>query len=299
MDEDGDVKPVCKPWTKRSSHKYLKLLGSCNGLLLLQIDNDLFLWNPLTSFFKKGLSCNLLWEYGYDVVVGGLCYDSSTDEYKAVMAFSEKILHFGDQFVIVGSFKIRNWLMIDFPYRVSTVNSGPVVNGYLHWYASCYSFFHQIIYFNSRIYEFEKVPMPQPKHHSGDYLLGLGALDGCLCMTRWKNPRIQEGDIEVLVMKEYGVEISWTILFTISNLNLRFYDDLFPLGYTKNGEALMKVCDRFISWSRRAFNPDHNSHIRVFNSDNNTHREIPIQLEYYHLDAIFYQESLVTPTGYN
>ena len=56
IDENGDVKRVCKPWKKRSSHKYLKLLGSCNGLLLLQIDNDLFLWNPLTSFFKKVLS---------------------------------------------------------------------------------------------------------------------------------------------------------------------------------------------------------------------------------------------------
>ncbi|XP_057467685.1 F-box/kelch-repeat protein At3g23880-like [Actinidia eriantha] len=293
IDEDGDVKHVCRPWKKRSSHKYHNLVGSCNGLLLLQIDNDLFLWNPLTSFFKKVLSCGVLLNYEYEVVWSGLCYDPSTDEYKAVMAFYEKSLQY---FVAVGNFKSQRWLKIDPPHKVFMMSSGPVVNGYPHWYASSSK---QIIYFNSRICEFENVPMPQPKHHDGDYLCGLGALDGCLCMIRWENPRSQEGNIEVLLMKEYGVEISWTIMFTISNLNLRVYHDLLPLGYTKNGEVVMTVCNDYAGWRGRVFNPDHNSHIIVFNPDNNTHREIPIQPEYHHLDAIFYEESLVTPTGYN
>ncbi|XP_057467686.1 F-box/kelch-repeat protein At3g23880-like [Actinidia eriantha] len=295
----GDVKRVCSPWKKRSSHNYLKLLGSCNGLLLLLIDNELFLWNPLTGFFKKGLSCDLLSKDGHNVVCGGLCYDPSTKEYKVVIAFFKKNIHFGGEFVVVvGSFKSQSWLIIDFPYRVSTMNSGLIVNGYLHWYASYCSPSDKIIYFNSRICKFEKVPMPQPKHHNGDYLLGLGALDGCLSMTRWENPQILEGNIEVLVMKEYGVEISWTILFTISNLNLRVYDGLLPLGYTKNGEALMKVCDGYTSWNRRTFNPNYNLHIRAFNLKHNTYREISIEPEYCHLDAIFYEQSLVTPPGY-
>ncbi|XP_057488638.1 uncharacterized protein LOC130774583 [Actinidia eriantha] len=140
--------------------------------------------------------------------------------------------------------------------------------------------------------------MPPPKHHSGDYLLGLGALDGCLCMTRSENPRTLEGDIEVLVMKEYGVEISWTILFTISNLNHWVYDDLLLYGYMKNGEAILKVYDGVISLSPIANHLDYNSRIRTFNPDDNTHREILIRPEYYHAKVISYEESLVTPTSY-
>ncbi|XP_057488640.1 F-box/kelch-repeat protein At3g23880-like [Actinidia eriantha] len=291
IDENGDVKRVCEPWKKRASRYYLNFLGSCNGLLLLQIEYDLFLWNPLTSFFKKVLSCNVLPKYEYEFTFGGLFYDPSTDEYKAVLALSKKV-------VVVVSFKSHSWSKIDFPYIVSTVNSGPVMNGYIHWYTSGYNSSHQIIYFNSQICEFEKVPMPPPKHHSGDYLLGLGALDGCLCMTRSENPRTLEGDIEVLVMKEYGVEISWTILFTISNLNNWVYDDLLLYGYMKNGEAILKVYDGVISLSPISNHLDYNSRIRTFNPDDNTHREILIQPEYYHAKVIFYEESLVTPTGY-
>ncbi|KAI8569846.1 hypothetical protein RHMOL_Rhmol02G0308700 [Rhododendron molle] len=81
---------------------------------------------------------------------------------------------------------------------------------------------------------------------------------------------------------------SWTLLFIISNLTLRHWDTLEPLCYTKDGEALMKV------------SMDRDGHgIRAYSLDDILQREIPIQPNHYYVNAIRYEESLVTPTGYD
>ncbi|GMP55021.1 hypothetical protein CsSME_00019977 [Camellia sinensis var. sinensis] len=82
--------------------------------------------------------------------------------------------HYGSEFVIVGSFRSKTWTRVCFPYRVPSVNSGPVLNENLHWFASKkrrgHSHFlapHQIVYFNLPMNEFEELPMTQPK--DGDW----------------------------------------------------------------------------------------------------------------------------------
>ncbi|KAI8561449.1 hypothetical protein RHMOL_Rhmol04G0340500 [Rhododendron molle] len=67
-----------------------EILGSCKGLLLIKHDIDLYVWNPSTRQCTKLLSLPPRDQYIEDerVLTGfGLCYDSSTDEYKAVMAY--------------------------------------------------------------------------------------------------------------------------------------------------------------------------------------------------------------------
>lgn len=74
-----------------------KIMGSCNGLVLLStIDtDDLFLWNPSTrccNNANKVLSYGWNDEdgfYGISRVVAGLCYDSALDNYKAVVALRD------------------------------------------------------------------------------------------------------------------------------------------------------------------------------------------------------------------
>ncbi|KAI8010343.1 F-box protein CPR1 [Camellia lanceoleosa] len=165
-----------------------EIFGSCNGLLLIWIRDHLFLWNLLTKCSTKVLSYEPLLCTGYSVV-SGLCFDSFSNEYKAVMALSHDITIFGGEFVVVGSFRSKTWTKINFPYHFCSVNSGPVVNENLHWFASDKSSDHffaprEIVYFNPRMNKFKKLPMPQLKNGHRDIILGLGVLEGCLCMVR-------------------------------------------------------------------------------------------------------------------
>lgn len=73
--------------------EWFQILGSCNGLLLVSHYTDLYMWNPSTRQCTKVLSLpsDHCGEGMYNVVKGlsascGLCYDSSHDDYKAVMA---------------------------------------------------------------------------------------------------------------------------------------------------------------------------------------------------------------------
>lgn len=99
-------------------------LGSCNGLVLLNNTNDLFLWNPVTSYFKKVFSIEELGDDWYPSVISGLCYDSLSDEYKAVMAlshgrYSSNRCH---QIVMVSSLKSKDWGVWGFPFELRVRN---------------------------------------------------------------------------------------------------------------------------------------------------------------------------------
>ncbi|KAI8566174.1 hypothetical protein RHMOL_Rhmol02G0019400 [Rhododendron molle] len=259
----------------------------------MHIDADLFLWNPLTRFFKKMLAYEELRDEGYGVC-SGLCYDSTSNEYKAVFALAHNSPGYGGEFVVVGSFRSKSWTMIDFPYVVPSRNMGPIVNENLHWFASKkdshgrFLLPHQIIFFNAQMDKFEEVPMPEPRGEDGDILCGLGVLDGYLCMSRSDCPGDSESNVEVLLMKEYGVKSSWTILLVVSDDRFAFklYDPLVPLGYTKNGSVLIKV----------NYRPD--LHIRAFDVTDNSHRRISIPVHHY-LHVFVHEESLITPTDYN
>ncbi|XP_028056734.1 F-box protein At3g07870-like [Camellia sinensis] len=193
--------------------------------------------------------------------------------------------------VVIGSFRSKTWTVVHFPYRVSSVKSSPVVNENLHWFTSTESwsrFFarHQVIYFNPRKNIFRKLPMPLPKDGNGDILLGLGVLEGCLCMVRSCEHLTDRMDrVEVLVMKKYGIKESWTSMFILSNLpNLHIYDNVLPLFFTKNGEILMKIGKNCV----RAYNPNDNSQRDI---------RIPAYSPYFY--AAVYEESLASPIDYN
>ncbi|GMP56618.1 hypothetical protein CsSME_00021037 [Camellia sinensis var. sinensis] len=121
------------------------------------------------------------------------------------MALSHETPSYGG-LVVIGIFRSKTWIVVHFPYRVSSVKLGPVVNENLRWFASKESwgrFFtpHQSIYFNPQKNIFKKLPMPQPKDRDGDILLGLGVLEGCFCMVRsCEHPTDRVDRVEVLVM---------------------------------------------------------------------------------------------------
>ncbi|KAG5554844.1 hypothetical protein RHGRI_012414 [Rhododendron griersonianum] len=126
-----------------------EILGSCRGLLLIRRDMDYFppvvnrpymdfyLWNPSIRQCTKVLSLPQRYPWDKDIryerpMTGcGLCYDSSTDEYKAVMAYKRCDTYDAcTGLAVVASLKSKHWTSYCFPYQLE---SGPVVNERLHW----------------------------------------------------------------------------------------------------------------------------------------------------------------------
>ncbi|XP_058211813.1 F-box protein At4g22390-like [Rhododendron vialii] len=218
--------------------------GSCNGLLLLNVWEDLFLWNPLTGCNRKVISHQRLSRrYPYKTV-SGLCYDSSTDDYKAVLAVADLWDRTSlDKVVMAGSFKNRVWTEIPFPKNMGIVQSGTTVNERLHWLVTEYNDYgrsYLIFYFDPPMNELVKVSMPRQEGTGrGKYnlkVLGLGVLHGCLSMVT------REGSgVEILAMTKYGDEASWTRWFRIPTVErLDYVRDLVPLCGTKNGVLLLQ-----------------------------------------------------------
>ncbi|CAL5415977.1 unnamed protein product [Camellia sinensis] len=166
----------------------MRIRGSCNGLLLVNVHEDLFMWNPSTRSCNRVFSHFLLnQKHPIFQIVSGLCYDSSTDDYKAIMAIRGLIRRQPPNSrmeVMVGSLRNKTWTEINFPCTKFGIESGPVVNDRLHWLVTDTSYSHLILYFDPQTNEFVEVPMPpQLNEWKQITIVGLGVLNGCLSMA--------------------------------------------------------------------------------------------------------------------
>ncbi|XP_031114143.1 F-box/kelch-repeat protein At3g23880-like [Ipomoea triloba] len=199
---------------------------SCNGLVLFSVRQHILLWNPSTRCCTKVLEiCRLLnpylWYRYNEVSASGLCYVPSTGDYKAVLLFRP------DGTAMVASLRNKQWQKVSFPFHAMSVrDSGVNFRNTLHWRVAhsatdwCSSRrCKKVVYFDAESDEFKELPIPTfPAKSSA--ILGLGIIDdGYLCMAREK--RKETGEVEVLVMKEYGVKNSWISQFVISGSQFR------------------------------------------------------------------------------
>ncbi|XP_059635991.1 F-box/kelch-repeat protein At3g06240-like [Cornus florida] len=108
----------------------------------------------------------------------------------------------------------------DFHYKpiigTDSFSVGVPVNGSLHWLAhkcsedSPYVKLYVICAFDVTNEKFRDLLVPCPLHKSSDFLVVIG---GCLAMLVCPD----YGDINVWVMKEYGVTDTWTKFLTINS----------------------------------------------------------------------------------
>ncbi|XP_058217309.1 F-box/kelch-repeat protein At3g23880-like [Rhododendron vialii] len=300
---DPLLKPMLFFSDDKNASKGLKILGSCNGLFMVSHHADLYLWNPSTRQSTKVLSLTTKgWPKDFSLnnaYVSGLCYDSSTDDYKAVIAM---VNEFG--LVNVVSFKRKQWATttlhaLDKDKGYISL-SGPIVNEKLHWAitkfghdrvhcTACYG----IVSFDPLTDEFEELPMPLiiPNNGEGEPIIkGLGVLDGCLsmarCVTRGSGAEeVGPGFFELLVMKEYGVGGSWTRILNVSkDFTVLSRGTLVPLCFTGDGEVVISVA--------------HLDRLRAYNLEDMSQRDILVPREGHLTCQISYTESLVSPDAY-
>ncbi|EYU40581.1 hypothetical protein MIMGU_mgv1a009914mg [Erythranthe guttata] len=150
-----------------STYEFL-IVGSCNGLVLITIENDhnLYIWNLCTREIKKIRYARLAFKKVY-----GLGYDECADDYKVVcIFFITRKAAFQTE---VYSLKADSWKKIEHFDKGSNYlpmcESGMLVNGRLHWLMGHDDNYLVIMSLDLVEEKYEIVAGPENKHgiHNG------------------------------------------------------------------------------------------------------------------------------------
>ncbi|KAL6200620.1 hypothetical protein ACLB2K_030401 [Fragaria x ananassa] len=212
-----------------------RVVGICNGLVCLADDLNRYgynflIWNPsirkLVTLPKPGLRYETVG--GYDAY-HGFAFDAITNDYKVVRLVEDQYGWGSEEnenqtFVEVYSLAAGSWSnpRLVYPKFLLSGQRSPqaFVNGALHWDAG--GFCNFILAFDVGSELFRKIMMPKSLDwdslSAGNLTLRLSvSRDGkSLAMfLRYLDEYSDPSLLDVWVMKEYGVEESWTKLITL------------------------------------------------------------------------------------
>nr|GLL33368.1 F-box/kelch-repeat protein At3g23880-like [Ipomoea trifida] len=242
------------PLIRASDGEYpVRSLCSCNGFVLLMAVRDIFLWNPSTRCLMKVL------EYPYPylevrVILGGLCYDSCTRDYKVVLSIDPRRL-FGIPFVISASLHHKEWRLVHFPYNLNSARGSVEFRNTFHWWANDIKDLHfsgsLIVYFDPVRDEFKILSTPGLRQNFS--IVGLGVIDDCLsmaCMVH-KEEKFNTTTLQIWIMKEYGIHESWMTAFAIQmpQLPYNFMSGFSLTFYSQKNNAQEVLFLSIMGWS--------------------------------------------------
>ena len=243
------------------------IVDYCNGLVCLHnCVKEIALWNPLIRKYKKLPSEPVQRPSGFEDSLWSTVYafghDPHNDDYKVV-----RIAQFceGDRpLLIIGievkiySLKLQAWKKVaeQGPNMLPWISSSPAVstNGAAHWLTIPDRSVpgQEILAFdfsNNEKFLFYKTPV-QPIDTDDIQKTGLGVLGGCLCFVVNDCKNMYH---DVWLMKEYGVESSWTKVYKTdlrankiySNLNSEFVK---PLKFSRDGKKVLLENSKNLFW---------------------------------------------------
>ncbi|XP_021290734.1 F-box protein CPR30-like [Herrania umbratica] len=265
MDSNGLNREIVRLDYPFGDHlRHARILGSCNGLLLIDTEScaEYFLWNPSTGKYKR--IPPFIQEDGQ--FISGLGYESTSRNYKGIIVSHyisgssspsyDNYHNYESLCYRVYDYRKNSWTSKDaseFSYRIHTSSKAVVVNGVPHWCVYrrklnerhndrnnshpfrlfYFDVTYVIVYFDLKNENFKKVELPMWATHEMKF--DLGVLGGCLSMSL--NPH--GSFTEVWAMKEYGIPESWTKLFVISSS----FGKLRPICFPTNNrnEVLLKL----------------------------------------------------------
>ncbi|WCJ17867.1 F-box associated ubiquitination effector family protein [Euphorbia peplus] len=228
---------------KAKDHGYT-VVNSCNGFLCLSESfhgKPVVVSNPITGEFINLPRITSVVGYE-DYVDSGFGYSPKSNQYKVVRIFELSLpLERGYQTIarlaqvhILGS---RSWKNIESAPCLDYKLSFPTyLNGAVHWFCHRVDKLSQMVSFDCEKECFLPFSLP-PLKDPNKVNVGLGVLEGYLCICDSSTLT----SICVWVMKNYGVEKSWTQLFKIDmNRSDKLLYGLYqPIKYLNNGALLM------------------------------------------------------------
>ncbi|XP_057444893.1 F-box/kelch-repeat protein At3g23880-like [Lotus japonicus] len=226
-------------------------IGACNGLVGLSytyyVKRKRFFrvcfWNPATRLMSQ--RSPRLRSSGYF----GFGYDCSCDTYKVVSVCPEEtmvnVYNMGDD-------RWRRIQVVPLP-RLRLMPPAVYVSNNINWLATLpidilYGNHgadlmdadpYVIVSFDLGKQKYTQLSLPYCPRSMNDYwefLPVLGVLRGCLCISE-NNDKI--GNFEVWQMKEFGVQRSWTRLFSIHGYENFIQLPCFAMCISDNGDALL------------------------------------------------------------
>ncbi|XP_050374624.1 F-box/kelch-repeat protein At3g23880-like [Argentina anserina] len=227
------IKQVSSPDVAEPNSSNISILGSCCGLVLLEVDeqDDIYvLWNPSTRetmvFPRPAPPKNkpLL-------SLHGVGYDPSAGDYKVVYGYSDRPKTVTEVFAV----KTHTWRTYMDLESVDVSGQGCYLNGAIHWIKLGFMS-STIVSFNLKENTFERtLSLPDNVPSS----VGIGVTKNRLFIYSGTDI----SSLRIWVMNEFGVRESWTRVLRIPKKVLRRNFDpdehgLKPLCILETGEVL-------------------------------------------------------------
>lgn len=216
------------------------IVASCNGILCIADFNKtssipVLLWNPSIRKFKE---LPLLEKpKGKVYLTFGFGYDSLTDNYKVVVVLRYFVRDSNVNYANKTDVKVHTlgtyfWKSIqECPFRgVCTGQSGKFVSGTINWLTSIDPHWQSagfIVSFDLEKESFQKVLPPFDEVDTSNLILDV--LRDFLCIIYGN---------DVWIMKEYGIQESWTKLFTVPSKSYKLTNVL----YTFEDDRVLLEC---------------------------------------------------------
>ena len=205
---------------------WIQVYASCDGLLMVGDDQGKnFVLNPVTGEIREVPQSPFALDPHESFTMYGFGYDSANEDYKIVsISYYDTDNECGytgnedepfctEMFVNLYSLETGTWKRAEsspYDHVVGHVTSGASVDGYIHWLACRKPDYKSVIVAFDLVEEkFSEVPPPSSLVGKKFVFNHLVVLGGCLCIVEETRP-------DVWMMKEYGVQESWTYI-TVDN----------------------------------------------------------------------------------
>ncbi|KAM5565860.1 F-box protein [Rosa sericea] len=251
------------------SSRNFGFINSCNGFICLEgmtirDEKSLYVCNPVTGEFITIPLPKKKCRDSYEFV--GLGFSAVTNEYK-VLRTSTSVYDPGDREAEIYTIGSRGmWRSIGkAPVPSVELPMNSYLHGALHWVPSVSVFYpicECIHSFDFGKEEFRGLPLPSCVVHLEEPWR-LGVLQGCLFLgvSDYYN------ECDVWVMKDYGVQESWTKVFVIKNLLLPDMEDygvqvcpyFEPVMFLSDGSILISYSNEVLI----SYNQETESYLKI------------------------------------
>ncbi|XP_058731074.1 F-box/kelch-repeat protein At3g06240-like [Vicia villosa] len=220
----------------------IQIISSCRGFIFFKYSSSFCIFNPCTQVHKQIPLAPGEFETNLELrdlyYLYGFGYDRLRDDY-LVVSLSCILAEEDFSRLEYFSFKDNKWKEIEDTYFLYTKDKieprvGSLYNDAIHWIAiHSDSLTEVIIAFDLTERKLFEMPYPNGLGHKSDYceLWVFGEF-----LSLWAKD-CENNTIEIWVMKEYNMHWSW-IKAIVLRMNIRFFNEFFPLCSTKNGDII-------------------------------------------------------------